>query len=165
MSDRDAQDDLPEPAAAPEAAVAPPPEVDRTPLFVAIQRMSVAERMQFARRADKEGRGLLIRDSNKQVALAALSNPKVTMQEIEQFAKSRQLDRDLLREIGSNVEWMKQYSVVHALAANPKFPVPMALKLLPRLRPLDLKLIGTDRNLASAIRVAALRLFKVRADR
>lgn len=145
-----------------DAAVAPG---DKIPLFVAIQRMSVAERMQFARRADKEGRALLIRDSNKQVALAALANPKLTIQEVEQFAKSRQLDGDLLREIGANFEWLKQYSVVHALVANSKTPMPLALKLLPRLTLHDLKLLRGDRNLPSVIRTTAARLAKTREDR
>jgi hypothetical protein len=141
-----------------------PGTIDRVPLFVSIQRMSVAERMQFARRADKEGRGLLIRDSNRQVSMAALANPKVTIQEIEQFAKSRQLDTDILREIGSNVNWLKQYAVVHALVANPRTPLPIALRLLPRLRTLDLKLLGTDRNLPSAVRTAAMRFAKSRME-
>jgi len=141
-----------------------PDAVERLPLFASVQRMSVAERMQFARRADKEGRGLLIRDSNKQVAMAALNNPKITIQEIEQFAKSRQLDTDILREIGANVDWLKQYAVVHALVANPRTPLPIALRLLPRLRTLDLKLLGTDRNLSSALRVAASRMTKSRME-
>ncbi|MEW6324062.1 MAG: hypothetical protein AB1515_01600 [Nitrospirota bacterium] len=151
----------------PDAPPAPEPAeaVEKVPLFVAVQRMTVAERMQFARRTDKEGRGLLIRDSNKQVALAALANPKLTIQEVEQFAKSRQLDGDLLREIASNLGWMKHYTVVHALAANPKTPVPLAVKMLPRLKNLDLKLLGADRNLPSAIRVTAARLLKARNER
>ncbi len=152
--------DAPPPANAPEA----PDAIERLPLFVSVQRMSVAERMQFARRADKEGRGLLIRDSNKQVALAALANPKVTVQEVEHFAKSRQLDTDILREIGTNVEWLKQYAVVHALTANPRTPLPIALRLLPRLKTLDLKLLGADRNLASAVRIAATRFAKGRME-
>ncbi|HUJ79046.1 MAG TPA: hypothetical protein VLY45_01880 [Nitrospiria bacterium] len=147
-----------------EAAPAAPVGAERLPLFASIQRMSVAERMQFARRADKEGRGLLIRDSNRQVALSALTNPKVTIQEVEQFAKSRQLDTEILRLIGTNVEWLKQYAVVHALVANPRTPVPIALKLLPRLKTLDLKILGTDRNLPSVVRIAATRLMKSRRE-
>jgi len=153
-------------AAAPSTPAAPdaPDAIERLPLFASIQRMSVAERMQFARRADKEGRGLLIRDSNRQVSLAALNNPKVTIQEIEQFAKSRQLDAEIIREIGTNAEWLKHYSVVHALVANPRTPLPIALRLLPRLKTLDMKLLGTDRNLSSAIRTAAARFVKIRMD-
>ncbi|MBI3620596.1 MAG: hypothetical protein HY208_00205 [Nitrospirae bacterium] len=154
------------PESDPSAAAAPdaPHAIERLPLFASIQRMSVAERMQFARRADKEGRGLLIRDSNKQVSLAALNNPKMTIQEIEQFAKSRQLDTDILREIGSNVEWLKNYAVVHALVANPRTPLPIALRLLSRLKTLDMKLVGTDRNLPSAIRIAATKFVKSRME-
>jgi hypothetical protein len=148
----------------PDGDPSPPDVPERLPLFVSIQRMSVAERMQFARGADKEGRGLLIRDSNKQVALAALANPKVTIQEVEQYAKSRQLDIEIIRAIGSNMEWLKQYPVVHALAANPRTPLPLALKLLTRLKTLDLKLLGSDRNLASAVRIAATRLLKSRRE-
>jgi hypothetical protein len=141
-----------------------PGSTERLPLFASIQRMSVAERMQFARRADKEGRGILIRDSNRQVSLAALANPKVTIQEVEQFAKSRQLDTEILREIGANMEWLKHYAVVHALVANPRTPIPIAMKLLSRLKTLDLKLLGTDRNMSSAVRIAATRLMKSRRE-
>jgi len=157
--------DDPDQSPADAAAEPETPDVtERLPLFASIQRMSVAERMQFARRADKEGRGILIRDSNKQVALAALANPKVTIQEVEQFAKSRQLDTEILREISSNMDWMKHYAVVRALVANPRTPAPIAMKLLTRLKTLDLKLLGTDRNLSAAVRIAATRLMKSRRE-
>jgi hypothetical protein len=139
--------------------------IEKIPLFVMVQRMTVAERMQFARRTDKEGRGLLIRDSNKQIALATLANPKLTIQEVEQFAKSRQLSSDLLREIAGNVEWMKHYNVVVALASNPKTPLPLALKLLPRVKTKDLAFLSKDRNMSNAIRSTALRMYKARSER
>jgi len=141
------------------------PADERTPLFAAIRLMSVSERMQFARRADKAGRALLARDSNKQVALTVFSNPRITIQEVEQFAKSRQLDSDLLREIALNIEWMKHYSVVLALAANPKTPITIAMKLLPRLRLPDLKALKGERNLPAAVRAGVLRLFTERSSK
>ncbi|MCK7488830.1 MAG: hypothetical protein MZU79_00205 [Anaerotruncus sp.] len=51
-------------------------------LFQKIQTMSVSEKLDLARKASKEARSILIRDSNKLVQLAVVNSPKITESEI-----------------------------------------------------------------------------------
>jgi hypothetical protein len=64
---------------------------------------------------------------------------------------------DVLRIIGSNRAWTKNYSIVVGLTRNPKTPVGMSLNMLARLNDSDLKIVSTDRNIPEALRAAARR--------
>jgi prophage DNA circulation protein len=122
--------------------------------------MTVAEKIQYAKKADREGRDLLIRDSNKLVAMAVLESPKITVQEIEHVAQSRNVSDEILRAVGNNREWTKNYSVVLALVNNPKTPLGIAMNYLPRIKKQDLVILTKNRNIASGLRSAASRLLK-----
>jgi hypothetical protein len=50
---------------------------------------------------------------------------------------------------------MKNYGVVFGLTRNPKTPPAISMKLLPRLNERDMKLLGMDRNVPEAVRIAA----------
>ncbi|MEO1086139.1 MAG: hypothetical protein AAFY88_18015 [Acidobacteriota bacterium] len=45
---------------------------------------------------------------------------------------------------------------------NPKAPLPIALKLLPRMAVRDLRDLAKDRNVAEGVRQTALRLYQAR---
>jgi hypothetical protein len=62
---------------------------------------------------------------------------------------------DVLRTIGMNRGWMKNYSVISALARNPKTPPAISLNLVGRLNERDIKNICIDRNIPEALRLAA----------
>ena len=62
---------------------------------------------------------------------------------------------DVLRIIGSNRAWTKNYSVIVGLTKNPKTPVAMSMNFLARLSVRDLGLLAVDRNVAEPLRVAA----------
>jgi hypothetical protein len=122
--------------------------------------MTVVEKIQYAKKADKEGRALLIRDSNKLVTMAVLESPKITGQEIEHIAQSRNVSDEILRAVGNNREWTKNYGVVLALVNNPKTPLGIAMNYLPRIKKQDLVILTKNRNIASGLRSAASRLLK-----
>jgi hypothetical protein len=69
-----------------------------------------------------------------------------------------------LRTIGTNRSWTKSYSVIAALARNPKTPPAISLNLVGRLNERDIKGITLDRNVPEALRLAA-RKFLVKAKR
>ena len=52
-----------------------------------LQQMSIVQRVRAAMKGSREMRVILIRDPNKLVASAVLSSPKLTLGEIEAFAK------------------------------------------------------------------------------
>jgi hypothetical protein len=117
--------------------------------------LSVMQRMKVAMRGTREERGVLIRDPNRLVASAALSSPKLTENEIEGFARMANVSEDVLRTIGMNRAWVKNYVVALNLVRNPKTPVALSLQLLNRLTERDVKMLTSDRNVPEPLRIAA----------
>jgi hypothetical protein len=117
--------------------------------------LGVADRMKAAMKGTKEERAILVRDPNKLVSVAVLSSPKITESEIENFAKMANVSEEILRIIGHNRAWTKNYGVIAALAKNPKTPLGVSLHLVQRLNDRDLKSIAMDRNLQEPLKLAA----------
>jgi hypothetical protein len=122
-----------------------------------IARMNFSERLKAALKGTREMRAILIRDPSKIVAAAVLSSPKVTEQEIETFARMANVSDEILRMIGSNRAWMKNYGIVVSLTRNPKTPLALSLNLLSRLTDRDLTLVSIDRNVPDPLRTTARR--------
>jgi len=129
-----------------------------------LSSMPIIQRMKLAMRGTREQRSQLIRDSNKLVAAAVLSSPKLTDAEVEAFAKMANLSEDVLRTIAVNRAWVKNYNVVSALTRNPKTPPALAMGFLQRLNERDLKKLAIDRNVSEPVRLAA-RKFVVKGQR
>lgn len=134
--------------------------LDEDSVFVQIVNMTAGERVQFAYKGGRTARGILIRDRNKIVCTAVLRSPRVTESEIEQFAAMRNVDDDVLRQIGMNREWMSKYGIVTALLRNPKAPLGVVLPLINRLTLRDLKTLTVDKNVSEGVRASAGRLYK-----
>jgi hypothetical protein len=120
-----------------------------------LQKLNVPQKVQRATKGSREERAILIRDSNKMIAMAVLSSPKLTISEIEGFARAGNVGEDCLRVIARTRAWMKNYNVVAALTRNPKTPVALSMNLLSRLTEKDLRTLSTDRNVADVLRVTA----------
>ena len=118
----------------------------------------IVDRMKLAMKGTREQRAQLIRDSNRLVASAVLSSPKLTETEIESFAKMANVTEDVLRVIAANRTWTKNYGVVLGLAKNPKTPAGISMHLLQRLNEKDTKMLSVDRNVPEALRIAARKL-------
>jgi len=121
-------------------------------LFQTIQRLKVGEKIQLALRGSREIRTLLLRDSSKEVVMTVLENPKISDSEIEILAKQKATPDEILRTIAKNREWLKNYSIMHALVTNPKTPTGIALQLVTRLRYKDLQMLEKNRNISEAVR-------------
>lgn len=135
-----------------------------TPLFQRIVKMTVAEKIQAALKGNTEERAILVRDPSRLVASSVLKSPKLSEQEIEGFAKLRNVQEDVLRIIGNHREWVKAYPVAHALARNPRTPTGISLTMLNRLVIRDLKNLGIDKNIPEVIRRSAKRLYDLRTQ-
>lgn len=119
-----------------------------------IQKMNPAQKIKLALAGSKEARGMLIKESNKMVSLGVLENPRITIGEVEFFAKSQNLGEDVMRKIASNSEWSKKYSVAQALVFNPKTPAGLAVGFVNRMRDQDLALLERNKNVSEAVRSA-----------
>lgn len=126
-------------------------------LLQKLQRMNVTERLKAAMRGSREMRAILIRDPNKMIGAAVLSSPKVTESEIESIARMATISEDILRMIGLNRAWLKNYGILSALTRNPKTPIALSLNLMGRLNDRDMQSLSTDRNVPDPLRVAARR--------
>jgi len=125
-----------------------------------IYRLNTAEKMITALKGTREERAILIRDPNRLVSSSVLSSPKVTEAEIESFSAMKNVSDQVLRAIGNNREATKSYVVVNNLVRNPRTPIGVALNLVPRLNPRDLKGIVVDRNVPEAVRKQAQKFMK-----
>jgi hypothetical protein len=125
--------------------------------------LPVRDKIRYALFGNREIRSMLVRDTNKEVARAALHSPKLTDNEVEAIAAMRNVADDILREIGNSRTWTKSYSVVQNLVKNPKTPPAISQRLLFRLRAQDLMLLSKDRSVPDAIRYSASRALRQRA--
>jgi hypothetical protein len=123
-----------------------------------LSSLPIMDRIKLAMKGTREQRAQLIRDSNRIVASAVLSSPKLTESEVEAFAKMPSASEDILRVIANNRGWLKNYGVVLSLTRNPKTPPAISLQLLHRLNERDTKMLSTDRNIPEAVRLAARKL-------
>lgn len=120
-----------------------------------LSELGVVERMKLATRGTREQRAVLVRDPNRLVAAAVLSSPKLTESEVEQFAKMANVAEDILRVIGTNRAWTKNYGVVAGLVRNPKTPLAISMTLLQRINDKDVRMLAIDRNIPDPLRIAA----------
>lgn len=130
-----------------------------------ILTLNTAQKALLAMRGGREERLILVRDSNKVVALCVLRNPRINDQEIELLANMRNVTDEVLRTIGSKSEWVKRYSVVSALVRNPKTPPGISTNFISRLNSFDLKNLMRDKNVPEIIRKMAKKTFDIRNQR
>ncbi len=130
-----------------------------------LANLSVPARIKAAIQGSREERAILIRDPNRIVAAAVLSSPKLTEGDVETIARMTNVSDDVLRAIGLNRSWTRNYSVVSALTRNAKTPIGVALTLLPRLTERDVKLLSTDRNVPEPVRLSARKMYAHSASR
>lgn len=130
-------------------------KTDRDSILQKLTKMSFSERLKAANKGSREVRAILIRDPSKMIAMAVLTSPKLTEQEVEAFARMGNVSEDVLRYIGSKRQWMKNYGVVLALVKNSKTPLGLSLNIMNRLNDRDLQGLSTDRNVPEPLRVAA----------
>ncbi|MDP2168259.1 MAG: hypothetical protein Q8J64_08015 [Thermodesulfovibrionales bacterium] len=123
-----------------------------------VQKLGVSDRIRLAIRGGREIRSLLLKDTNKEVVLTVLDNPKLTETEVEMIARSRNVPDEALRIVARNREWMKNYSILLALITNPKTPAGIAVGFISSLKKKDLSLLEKNKNVPEVIRAAARRL-------
>lgn len=131
------------------------PEGSRIGVSQRLALMDVGQRVKVAMLGTREERNVLIRDSNRVVAAAVLSSPKLTDSEVETIARMASVSDEVPAIVGTSRAWTKNYNVISALTRNPKTPIAISLSLLSRLSSRDVKMLSTDRNVPEPLRVAA----------
>lgn len=129
-----------------------------------LSSLSVLDRMKLAMKGTREQRSVLVRDSNKLVSAAVLSSPKVNEAEIEAFTKMGNVSEDVMRIIGQNRAWTKNYGIILGLCKHPKTPPALAMSFVQRLHEKDLKMLVTDRNAKEGLRLLAKKMLSKGKD-
>lgn len=142
-----------------ESEAAPPLEEGRRlSLAQRIMKMNVANKIKLATKGNKEARGLLLRDTNKLVAVAVVRSPRLTDAEVLTISNSKTAIDDVLRIIYGDREWTKIYPVKMALVKNPKVPQAITMKFISTLRESDVKSLAQDKNVPNSVRMTAKRI-------
>jgi hypothetical protein len=127
------------------------------PLYKRIADMTVSQKIRRGMLGSKEERMLLVRDTNRLVAAAAVRSPLMQEAEVTLISRNRNLPDEVLRIIGSTPEWLKSYSVKRNLCENPKTPVSIATRLVLQLRESDLRQLAKSKNVTGPVQDAARR--------
>ena len=136
----------------------------RAPAIQRTQHMSVVQKVKAALTGSQEERMILVRDSNKLVARAVMQSPKLSEHEVENYASMKDICEEALRVITLNRKFMRLYSVVRALANNPRTPIDVGLHLLSRVNDVDLKRLAFNRNVSDVIRHAAEKIIRQKEE-
>lgn len=127
-----------------------------------IRSLGMPGKIKLAIHGNSVARAALIRDTNRQIPLFVLENPRLTENEITEFARNSLLDESVLREIARNCQWMKNYSIKLNIISNPKTPVDVSLQWLKHLRDKDLRSLGRSKNVSQLIAVQSRKLLEKR---
>jgi hypothetical protein len=125
------------------------------PLYARVGLMTIAQKIRIAMVGDAAERLLLMRDSNRLVAGAAIRSPLIQDPEVVRASASRVVSEEVLRTISLNKDWVQNYQVKVNLVMNPRTPFPMAIRLVPYLRDHELKSISKSKNVSGPIAQAA----------
>ncbi len=119
----------------------------------------------LAIKGGREERTILIRDTNRLVALAVMKNPRMPEGEVEAIAGMRNVREEVLRTIGATREWTKNYAVALALVRNPRTPPGISTNFITRLNNKDLKFLSKDKNVPEIVRRMAKKNSDLRQQR
>ncbi|PKN46578.1 MAG: hypothetical protein CVU63_07415 [Deltaproteobacteria bacterium HGW-Deltaproteobacteria-20] len=96
------------------------------PIWVQIGNMTVSQKVRRALLGSGTERMLLVRDTNRLVAAAAIRSPKIKENEVAQISASRAVSDEVLRIIATNREWTHSHQIKYNLVCNPRTPFTFA---------------------------------------
>lgn len=134
----------------------------RTNLMSFIMNLSIGAKIKLAFKGNREARQILIRDTNKLVALAVLKSPRINEMEIAFYAGIKNICEDVIRAISVNPIWTKHYPVKLALCHHPKTPFQQSVALIKFLNLRDLTKLTKDRNIPGPLQKASKQLLSVK---
>jgi hypothetical protein len=121
------------------------------PLYARIGEMKTGQKIRLAQTGGGPERALLVRDPDRRVSVAAITNPNVQDNEVTRVAASRNVSEDVLRCIAGDSKWTRNHQVKVNLVGNPRCPFTLTAKLIPHLRDHELKAMARSKNVSSSV--------------
>lgn len=137
-----------------------PTEDTKKRVMEEIRDWTIGMKVACATKGKREYRTYLLRDTNRLVALAAISSPATKEPEVIAAAQARTVHQDVIAYIAAKRDWVKLYPVKVALANNPKTLLPTAMKIVPLLQKKDIKILSKSKNVPMGVRNLAMKLAK-----
>lgn len=132
-----------------------------TDILKQISSLSMPEKIRLINTTNKKKiRAILVKDPNKSIGLAVVKSANVTIEEIQDFARMKDLHTDLLMAIGDDRRYSNDRLVVWSLLNNPKMPVAKSQRLIRKFSftRKELSSLMKNRDLPQALRNMAMRM-------
>ncbi len=120
-----------------------------------VSQLPISAKMRLASLGSASHRAILVKDSNRLVAMSAIKSPAVSEQEATVYSANRSLQDEVIRYIAGRKEWQKSYTIKLNLVNNPKCPMAYSMRMLNYLRLGDLRNLVRSKNIPSALVKAA----------
>lgn len=118
------------------------------------ETLSLQEKMHLAMSCDRDLRFQLLRDPNKQLHPLVVKNPRIGLEEVQWAARMTTLNPEALKIIAEHPEWGTNPGIVAALVRNPKTPLPVAVRLVPKLPVAELRAIARSQGRPQIVQAA-----------
>jgi hypothetical protein len=125
------------------------------PLHARLAEMTISQKIRRATLGTSAERLLLVRDSNRLVAAAAVQSPMLNENEAARISASRQVSDDVLRLIAMNREWTRNYQIKLNLVSNPRTPFSFTSRLVPHLHDHDVRALSKSKNVPASVQQLA----------
>ncbi len=116
---------------------------------------ALARKIQQALHGDKNQRAALLREQNKMIHGYVVRNAQIQLDEVVAIARMTTVAIEVLTYIASRREWAERPEIAIALVRNPRTPVPLAIRLLDRVQPSDLRQLAKQASVREPIQRAA----------
>jgi len=129
-------------------------------LLAQIEELGEGERTALARRASRAVIAALVGGCTRRELLALLGNPRMVEADAVRIASRASASPDALTILAGHERWGNRKQVRLALLANPRTPVPSALRMLRGLSTSDLRGLLLNQSVPKIVRVGAERMMK-----
>lgn len=103
------------------------------PLWARYEALSKAEKIKLARLGNADARRRILRDPDQALHGHLLSNPGVTASEVVGWLRSGLAPKGMIDQIVKRSELASNLQVMEALVQDPRTPLPLALKMVPKI--------------------------------
>lgn len=125
------------------------------PLYAALAEMSLSGKIRRATIGSAAERMILVRDTNRLVARAAIRSEMVQEPEVVRISANRQITADILQIIAKKSDWVKNGAIKLNLVSNPKTPLPVVTKLIPYLQEHEVRNLARSKSVSAAVSTLA----------
>jgi len=145
----------------PPSSLAPESGEPRVPDYGVGRELSLGERRNLARRADRHGFDVLLRDPHPMVVTELLTNPKTTEDDVVRLAAFRPARATSIEAI-ARTRWLTRGRVRMSVLLNPGSPPRVALPLVGLCTRSELQQVTRGADIRTILRITASELIERR---